>query len=171
MTNVTLRPLEQRDVEVFLARPDDGGVPRSDVDAEERRRRLERLIAQRGSFRDGRLDLAVLADGVLAGRVDVRRPDGAWPPGVVELGIGLFPEARGRGVGTRAVALLVERLLADGAIHRVQASTDLENVGMRSVLERVGFTFEGVLRGFMPDADGRADYALYALTRADVTSG
>ena len=173
VTIVTLRPLEHGDVETFLSRPEDGGVPRPEIGLEERRRKLERLVGQRGSFREGRLDLAVLAGDEVVGRVDVRRPEGlvAWPPGVVELGIGLFPEARGRGIGTRAIALLVERLFADDGIHRVQASTDLENAAMRNVLERVGFTFEGVLRSFMPEPAGRADYALYAITRADVEHG
>jgi RimJ/RimL family protein N-acetyltransferase len=52
--------------------------------------------------------------------------------------------------------------------HRVQASTDVRNTAMRTVLERLDFTFEGVMRGFMPTAGGgRADYALYGLTRED----
>jgi hypothetical protein len=35
---------------------------------------------------------------------------------------------------------------------------------MRRALERAGFDFEGVMRAFMPEGDGRADYALYART-------
>jgi RimJ/RimL family protein N-acetyltransferase len=74
------------------------------------------------------------------------------------------PDVRGRGVGTEAVRLLGEHLLANG-YPRVQASTDVDNVAMRRALEHAGYTFEGVLRGFMPAGAGRADYALYALTR------
>ena len=164
---VALRPLEQADVELLLSEPD-GSVAQGLVTVAERRKRLERLVRGGGEFADGRLDLAVCVDGRFVGRVDVRRAEGAMPAGVVEIGIGLFADARGRGVGTRAVALLVERLFADPEIHRVQASTAVDNAGMRAVLERVGFTFEGVLRGFMPAAGGgRDDYALYALTRTD----
>jgi RimJ/RimL family protein N-acetyltransferase len=48
----------------------------------------------------------------------------------------------------------------------VQATTDVDNVSMRRVLEALGFGFEGVLRGFMPDADGPPrDYAMYGVTR------
>ena len=36
-----------------------------------------------------------------------------------------------------------------------------------AVLERLGFGFEGVMRGFMPMDDGPHDYALYAITRDD----
>jgi RimJ/RimL family protein N-acetyltransferase len=39
---------------------------------------------------------------------------------------------------------------------------------MRCVLERLGFGFEGVLRGFMPTANrGSRDYTMYAMTRDD----
>ena len=54
-------------------------------------------------------------------------------------------------------------LLANG-YPRVQASTDVDNVAMRRALERAGYAFEGVQRAFMPEADRRVDYALYALT-------
>jgi RimJ/RimL family protein N-acetyltransferase len=38
---------------------------------------------------------------------------------------------------------------------RVQATTDVDNAAMRRALEHVGFGFEGVLRGFMPDPTAR----------------
>ena len=36
-----------------------------------------------------------------------------------------------------------------------------------AVAERLGFTFEGVQRGFMPSSAGPRDYAMYGVTRAD----
>jgi RimJ/RimL family protein N-acetyltransferase len=48
------------------------------------------------------------------------------------------------------------------------ASTAVENVAMRRVLEKVGLAFEGVMRAFMPRQSGRRDdYALYAVTRSE----
>jgi RimJ/RimL family protein N-acetyltransferase len=38
---------------------------------------------------------------------------------------------------------------------------------MRRVLEKLGFSLEGTLRGFMPGDAGRVDYLLYSLTRPD----
>jgi hypothetical protein len=35
---------------------------------------------------------------------------------------------------------------------------------MRCALVKAGFAFEGTLRAFMPVEEGRADYALYAIT-------
>ena len=48
-----------------------------------------------------------------------------------------------------------------------RANPDVENAGMRAVAERLGFTFEGVQRGFMPSSGGPRDYAMYGVTRAD----
>ena len=35
---------------------------------------------------------------------------------------------------------------------------------MRTVLERLGFAEEGVLRAYMPTGGGREDYVMYAVT-------
>jgi RimJ/RimL family protein N-acetyltransferase len=91
---------------------------------------------------------------------------------VFEIGISMFAGARGRGLGREAVRLLTDLLVREHDAYRVQASTDLENAAMRTVLERLGYSFEGVLRGFMPTEDGgRADYAMYAVTRRDWLDG
>src|SRR5207237_7373124 len=100
------------------------------------------------------------------GMIEARAPEAAIPPGVCELGIELVPEVRGQGLGTEAVALLTRHLLSNG-FERVQASTDVANAAMRGALERAGFRLEGTLRAFMPDGDGRADFALYAFTARD----
>ena len=49
----------------------------------------------------------------------------------------------------------------------MQASTAADNTPMRRVLEKLGFAYEGTLRGFMPGDGGRDDYVLYAVTRRD----
>ena len=100
----------------------------------------------------------------VVGTISARATVGFTPPGVCELGIELFDEARGKGAGTEAVRLITEWLL-ENDYRRVQATTDLRNAPMRRVLEKLGFEEEGVLRAFMPEGDGRADYVLYATTR------
>jgi ribosomal-protein-alanine N-acetyltransferase len=135
---------------------------------EEAKRRLRERIERDGNLVEGRLDLGVEAEGRLVGHVEARQPKQAMPPGVFEIGISIFEAERGKGYGTDAVAALTGLLLEEHAAHRVQASTDVLNVAMRAVLERLGYTLEGVLRGFMPTRDGgRADYAMYGVTRAD----
>ena len=65
----------------------------------------------------------------------------------LDIGIALRPEARNHGHGSRAQAMLARYLFATTAVHRVQASTDVENVPEQRALERAGFVREGVLRG------------------------
>ena len=130
--------------------------------------RLRRQVERSGRFVDGRLDVAIEGADGLAGHLEARAPRGAMPGGVFEIGISVFPAARGRGYGGEAVELLTGYLLGEGRGYRVQASTAVANEPMRRVLEKVGYSFEGVLRGFMPAIDGgREDYALYAVTRPD----
>ena len=132
------------------------------------KRAIQRQIERSGRLYDGFLKLAIDVDGRLAGEIDARCPANAFPPGVFEVGIELYAdEDRGRGYGAEAVRQLVERLFAREGAERVQASTAADNTAMRRVLEKLGFVYEGTLRGFMPADGGRDDYVLYAVTRPD----
>ena len=167
---VRIRPLRLDELELLTAAPDDGAAPLSfNRPPEEVLRRMRRKIERSGRFVEGRLDLAIEVDGRLVGTIEARQPREGLPPGAYEIGISLFePPDRGRGLGTAAVEAFTAFLFAEPATQRVQASTWVENAAMRRVLEKVGFSFEGVMRGFMPTPEGgRDDYALYAVTRAD----
>lgn len=65
----------------------------------------------------------------------------------LDIGISLRPESWGRGHGSRAQRLLAEYLFATTGVHRVTASTDVDNLAERKALLRAGFRVEGVLRG------------------------
>ena len=88
-----------------------------------------------------------------------------------EIGIALAPAARGRGIGTAAQRLLVEHLFTTTDVHRIQASTDVENLPEERALERAGFVREGVLRQCQVRADGRHDLVLYSRLRDDEDHG
>jgi RimJ/RimL family protein N-acetyltransferase len=112
------------------------------------------------------IDFAVDVDDRLVGDVQARRD--MLPKGTFELGIALFETTdRGHGYGRTAVALLTRHLFDVEGAHRVQLSTDVANAAMRAVAERLGFGFEGVLRGFWPEPDGPHDYAMYGITKND----
>ncbi len=90
------------------------------------------------------------------------------PPGVFELGIEIWSEdLRGRGIGTEAIELITSHLFGGREAGRVQASTAVWNTPMRRVFTKLGFTEEGVMRGFMPAENGREDYVLYGVTREE----
>lgn len=77
------------------------------------------------------------------------------------MGIALAPQWRGQGWGSIAQRLLADHLL--GSAHRVEASTDVDNIAEQRSLERAGFAREGVLRGAQLRADGRHhDLVMYA---------
>lgn len=134
------------------------------TEREELRERIERS----GEFDGAELLLGIHVEGKLAGEVQARQPRMGLPPGVFEIGIDVFdPVQRGKGIGTQALRLLLTRLFEREGAHRVQATTDVDNAGMRALNERCGLGFEGVLRRFMPSAEGPRDYAMYGMTKDD----
>ncbi|HSL10656.1 MAG TPA: GNAT family protein [Actinomycetota bacterium] len=168
--HVTLRPFRAGEFDVLWAEETaDRGAYQSPVpDDQAFRERLRRRVDASGSWTRTELLLAIEAEGALAGDLQARRDDDAMPPGLFEVGIGVFRGCRGRGVGTEALSLLTEHLFLEEFAHRVQLSTDVDNVAMRRSAEKAGFTFEGVLRGYWPVPDGPArDFAMYARTRPD----
>ena len=82
--------------------------------------------------------------------------------GIVEIGYFVLPHARGRGVGTTIARLLAEHAFSLG-IERVAAYVNVGNIPSERVLERAGFTREGVVRS-LPVPDGRrVDKTLFSL--------
>jgi GNAT superfamily N-acetyltransferase len=67
--------------------------------------------------------------------------------GCVEIGYSLAPSARGKGIGTAAVAAFVGRLAAVPGIRRLTAVTGVQNIASRRLLERRGFQFTGPIPG------------------------
>jgi RimJ/RimL family protein N-acetyltransferase len=130
------------------------------------RARIRERLERSGELTEHGLDLGIEVDGRLVGDVQARAD--SLPTGAFELGIGLFDDRdRGQGIGREAIALLTAHLFDDRGARRVQLSTDVRNVGMRRVAERIGFVHEGDLRAFWPEDDGDHDYAMYGMTRAD----
>jgi RimJ/RimL family protein N-acetyltransferase len=109
-----------------------------------------------------------LPDGTLAGIVGWRTVTTGGPQGgCLEIGALLFPEHRGRGLGTAAQGLLVDYLFATTLANRLQAVTDVENLVEQRALERLGFRREGVLRGLAFIGGRWRDGVLYARLRGD----
>lgn len=122
-----------------------------------------------GRVAESRSALAALQPGGLA-VADARRPEhflgdvawrfGAHPTmGVVDVGYAVHPDARGGGVASRALRLLVRWLLHDpdgpGAA-RVQLDHSVENTASCRVALAAGMEREGRRRGFLPLRDPAA---------------
>jgi RimJ/RimL family protein N-acetyltransferase len=81
---------------------------------------------------------------------------------IVELGYFVMPHARRRGIATTIARLLSRHAFSLG-IERVAAYVNVGNVASERVVERAGFSREGVVRS-MPKPDGRrVDKTLYSL--------
>jgi RimJ/RimL family protein N-acetyltransferase len=81
----------------------------------------------------------------------------------------LAPAHRGRGLGTASVRWLTGHLFTTyPTVHRIEATTRIDNAAMRAVFERCGYQLEGRLRETWPDATGaRHDTMVYGILRRE----
>ena len=118
-----------------------------------------------------------LADGLAVGCT--RYMNIAWWPGrstPAEVEIGgtwLAADAQRSAINTEAKLLLLTQAFEDWRVFRVAVCTDALNARSRAAIERIGATFEGVLRNHRPSAGylgtpGAArDTAVYSITASD----
>jgi RimJ/RimL family protein N-acetyltransferase len=91
-------------------------------------------------------------------------------PGTAEIGYWLIESARGRGRGSRAVALVARWAVTEARLARVEALVEPGNTASRRLLEKVGFRREGHLRSYLVFDRRRADALIYSLLPSDVAS-
>ena len=80
---------------------------------------------------------------------------------IVEIGYWVLPDARRRGRATRIARVLAGHAF-DLGVHRVAAYVNVGNVASERVLERAGFTREGVRRGVLRHEGRRVDATLFS---------
>jgi len=91
-----------------------------------------------------------------------------FPPSYYwSMGIALLPEARGKGYGTQAHRALARYLFAHTTVHRIEGITEAENLAEQRVIEKAGFTREGLMRGVFWRDGAYRDGVLYSLLRTD----
>jgi RimJ/RimL family protein N-acetyltransferase len=172
---VTLRPWgEEGDVEAITAACNDQAIsefldlipsPYTEDDARE-------FIAHcREGWADGTHANFAITDAESAaaiGSIGVRWLEPGQ--GVAETGYWVAPQARGRGVGTRALRLVSRWTLSDHGLERLQLRADEQNPASRKVAENAGFTQEGVLRSsrYNPRLGRRVDFVMYSLLRGEL---
>jgi RimJ/RimL family protein N-acetyltransferase len=97
--------------------------------------------------------------GLIADRHDAER---------AEIGYWVSPAARGRGVATRALALLSRWCVTSGGFQRLDLQAALANTPSLRVAEHCGFVREGVMRRSWYRGGGRSDMALFSLIPEDM---
>lgn len=172
--DVALRLYAERDIpEILIAYQDDPelhlrmGEARPPSGAE-----LGRRAEQASSRRAAGVDLVVTilepGSDEFRGQVNVHGVD--WDHLRAELQIWVVPQARGRGLGCSALALVAAWLVGGGTLERLQMFTEPSNRAMIAAATAAGFRPEGILRGYLRERGSRVDCAVYALVSADLAS-
>jgi len=80
----------------------------------------------------------------------------------------LAASAQRTAINTEAKLLMLDHAFTVYKVHRVVLNTDARNERSRAVIERIGATFEGVLRSFRIGVEGTPrDTATFAITARD----
>jgi len=87
------------------------------------------------------------------------------PVELLEIGTLIIPSERRKGFCKEAVTIFVDYLFLTKNISRIQATTDVRNIGSQKVLEKTGFTKEGVMRHMIFNQGDCRDFALYSILR------
>ena len=178
--HVRLEPLDERHVDALAAAADGPRdtfsytwVPEADpADAS----RYVQVAADQHARGEG-LAFAVvrLATGAVVGSTRFMKaeywdwndddPDGSGGPDAVEIGsTWLAASAQRTGVNTEMKLLMLDHAFDALGVRRVTLKTDARNRRSRDNIERIGATFEGVLRAHMPATDGGVrDSAWYSI--------
>ena len=164
---VALRPWRREDAPVKAAWARDPVIVRwtelpADTTEEAALARAARAEEARRADRAVALAIVDSRRGVVLGSCDIRRPD-PDDAALGEVGFLLAEEARGRGVATRAVGLLVDWSFRELEMERVQGLVHPDNPRSAKVLERLGFRREGLLRGYRAGNAGREDRILFSV--------
>jgi RimJ/RimL family protein N-acetyltransferase len=165
---VTLRPWRLDDVPAVVAICDDPlsaayttvPAPYSETDAH------DWLATHHVNLASGDgADFAVTdaADGDVLGSIGVR----VHAPGMAEVGDITAPGARGRGVMTRALTLIVPWAFAELGLERLQLGTFPGNAASQRVAEKCGFVHEGLLRRYAVQRGVRVDLDMFARIAGD----
>jgi ribosomal-protein-serine acetyltransferase len=83
------------------------------------------------------------------------------------IGYWLSESAQGRGIATETVRELVDYAIGTWGLDRVEVRAAVENRRSRAIPERLGFTFEGVLRDAEIIGGRHVDQAVYAMLARD----
>ena len=150
---VQLRNVEDRDLEVFF---DHQADPQAVEMAAFPARDKQQFAAHWAKVRadDANVLRTIVADGLVAGNI------GSWQQdGQQFLGYWVGREFWGRGVGTQALALLVDEV----SIRPLYAHVVVHNVGSIRVLEKCGFRRDAAQEAQAPGSDDGIEELIYVL--------
>ena len=168
--DIWLRQWERRDVPAMTAACQDPEIPRWTVVPHHYTERHARdfISHTAGELAAGReIAMAVVdEDDRVLGALGMSNFD--WRDAKGEIGYWMAPEARRRGVGSRATRMLAEWAVDTLGLERVELLAHPENEASQRLAERAGFTREGLLRMYRRRHGVREDLVMYALLAEDL---
>jgi RimJ/RimL family protein N-acetyltransferase len=90
---------------------------------------------------------------------------------IANLAVSVFPEARGRGIASRALRLGALWGLRELGLARVAAEAAVDNLASIRAIEKAGFQREGTLRAHCKTHGERHDCVMFSLVAADLQAG
>ena len=159
--NVNLRIAEKEDISLVLEwvnNPEFYGLynPLQQTSKTELEKRFENLPPEEKAF------FIEKKDGSKVGGISHSLVGNQW-----EIGYTMIPTERRKGYCTEAVEIMVDYLFLSKDIGRIQAHTDVRNVGSQKVLEHVGFRREGTIRKSSFVRGEWRDMFLYGILREE----
>jgi RimJ/RimL family protein N-acetyltransferase len=124
--------------------------------------------AQARDERPGHVPALAIADpetdrflgGIGIYRLDLRHRRG-------EVGFWLVPDARGRGLGSRATRLLTDWAFGTLGLDRMEMTTTPDNAATRALASKLGFAEEGTMRERNFERGRRVDVMMFAVLREE----
>jgi RimJ/RimL family protein N-acetyltransferase len=83
------------------------------------------------------------------------------------LGYALMPSHWGKGLASEAATLAISYGFLELGLHRIEADTEPSNSRSNALLERLGFSREGLLRKRFHHPDGIQDSLIFGLLKAE----
>lgn len=139
-------PLDEIDLDALTTR-----LANNSVDLSDRSRTGMRWMIER--------------DGELIGTIALHNI--AWRNGYAELGYMLAAAHQGQGLGTEAVRLTINHVFNNSDLRRLFATISAANAASIALVERLGFTREGVLREHYLIQGKYHDEVVYGLLKSE----
>lgn len=140
---VELRTIETDDLEFLQRTVNDRRVRRGTANVRPKNRVEEREWVESLS-EDGGAQFLVCVDGDPVGSIGLKPPDDVWSR--AEVGYMIAPDEWNNGYATDALEALCGFAFEERGLYKVYATTFATNPASDRVLEKAGFTQEGVFR-------------------------
>ena len=124
------------------------------------------ILSMQAANRQNNFYFAICVDGKVIGNISVSRMNNIHSQ-TAEMGYFIAEEFWGRGIMTKAVKQMCAHVFENSDIIRIFAEPFACNTGSCRVLEKAGFTFEGILRQNAVKNGKVMDMRMYSLLRDD----